>query len=95
MLGSAGLPPAHPRDKSRRYVYFFGRTTLPEEICRNHPDRPAVARCQKYNYGFCHQCLEDEPQCPDPDIYCKFRPQCIVYFELKENRRNHRQQEEN
>ena len=71
------------------------RPTLSDEYCRNHPDRAAAANCQKYPYGFCEECLEAEPQCPDPEIYCKFRPQCIVYFELKENRRNHRIAQEN
>ena len=55
--------------------------------CRNHPDRPSVAYCQKYGYGYCSECLENDPHCSDPDIYCKFRPQCVVYFNYKEAKR--------
>lgn len=54
------------------------------DTCRHHPQRPAVALCQKYNYGLCAQCLEDDPHCSDPEIYCKFRPQCLIHFKYKE-----------
>ena len=57
---------------------------MDSDTCRNHPQRPAVALCQKYNYGLCAQCLEDDPHCSDPEIYCKFRPQCLIYFNYKE-----------
>ena len=30
----------------------------------------------KHNYYLCEECLE----CRDPDIYCKFRPSCLIYF---------------
>lgn len=57
------------------------------EHCRYHPDRPAVARCQKYGYGYCSECLDTDPHCSDPEIYCKFRTQCLVYFRYKEAQR--------
>lgn len=57
------------------------------ETCRNHPDRPSAAMCQKYGYGYCLDCLENDPHCSDPDIYCKFREQCVVNFHYKEQKR--------
>lgn len=59
--------------------------------CRQHPDRPAAALCQKYGHGACAECLENAPQCPDPAIYCKFRPQCLIFFQYKELIRQGRQ----
>ncbi|MFH1057190.1 MAG: hypothetical protein V1797_00760 [Pseudomonadota bacterium] len=59
--------------------------------CRQHPESPAVALCQKYGHGLCAQCLETDPQCPDPTIYCKFRPQCLIFFNYKEQGRQERQ----
>jgi len=60
------------------------------DTCRNHPDRPAVALCQKYGHGYCEECLETDPHCSDPDIYCKFREQCVVHFQYKEHQREKR-----
>lgn len=57
------------------------------ETCRNHPDRKSVAMCQKYGHGYCLECLENDPHCSDPDIYCKFREQCLVHFHYKEHKR--------
>ncbi|MBU4276754.1 MAG: hypothetical protein KKC30_08455 [Proteobacteria bacterium] len=57
------------------------------ETCRNHPDRPSVAMCQKYGHGYCLECLETDAHCSDPDIYCKFREQCLVHFHYKEQKR--------
>lgn len=56
-------------------------------FCRNHPEREAAALCQKYGHGLCADCLDQDPRCSDPDIYCKFRPQCIISFREKESRR--------
>ncbi len=62
----------------------------PDQTCRQHPQEPAAALCQKYGHGLCARCLEDEPACPDPDIYCKYRPQCLIHFNFKEQRRQRR-----
>lgn len=62
--------------------------------CLFHPDQPAAAFCQKYGKGRCLDCLENDPRCPDPEIYCKFREQCVIFFHLKEKRRQERHERE-
>ena len=39
--------------------------------------------CMKYNR---HQ-QGDNPTCQDPKLYCKFRPQCMIHYTEKRNRR--------
>ena len=39
--------------------------------------------CMKYNR---HQ-QGDHPTCRDPKLYCKFRPQCMIHYTEKRNRR--------
>jgi hypothetical protein len=47
--------------------------------CKNHPDSATTYLCQKHNYSVCEQCLN----CSDPNLYCKFRPSCIIFFKAK------------
>ncbi len=59
--------------------------------CRNHPDREALAVCQKHEAGFCSECcecvkIEECCGCLDPRLYCKFRTLCVVW-EMSRNRR--------
>ena len=61
--------------------------------CRNHPDREAVAVCQKHPVGFCRECCEcfsaDRcAECVDPQNYCKSRTQCIIREIARERRRS-------
>jgi uncharacterized 2Fe-2S/4Fe-4S cluster protein (DUF4445 family) len=44
--------------------------------CRNHPDRETSHLCSKHNVYMCEECLK----CNDPDIYCKFRSACTIWF---------------
>ena len=44
--------------------------------CVNHPDRETSYLCMKHNIYMCEECLK----CPDPEIHCKFRPSCPVWF---------------
>jgi len=44
-----------------------------------HPDRRAVAKCQRYERGYCQKCLDESPGCPDAELRCKYRPQCLVH----------------
>ena len=44
--------------------------------CRNHPDRETSYLCSKHNVYMCEECLK----CNDPDIYCKFRSACTIWF---------------
>ena len=47
--------------------------------CINHPDRETSYQCMKHEMYLCEECLE----CRDPDLYCKFRPSCPIYFITK------------
>ncbi len=44
--------------------------------CKNHPNREASYICLKHNNYLCSDCL----QCKDPEIYCKFRTSCVIFF---------------
>ena len=67
---------------------------MSQEHCRHHPAEPAVARCHKHGHGLCAACLDERPACFDPELYCKFRPQCVIAFQEKEARREARRQGE-
>jgi hypothetical protein len=47
--------------------------------CRYHPERKSVLYCEKYEYGYCDECLEARLACSDPEEYCKFRTHCIIW----------------
>ena len=55
--------------------------------CRYHPDREARVVCQKMNFGYCEQCLEECMACTDPCGYCRFRTQCIIWEMCKRSAR--------
>lgn len=44
--------------------------------CVNHPDRETSFLCMKHNTYLCEECLK----CRDPNIYCKFRSSCPIWF---------------
>lgn len=52
--------------------------------CINHPERETSYICMKHNYYLCEECLE----CRDPEIYCKFRSSCPIYFISKKGFEN-------
>jgi hypothetical protein len=47
--------------------------------CLNHPDRETHYLCHKKNIHLCEACLV----CSDPELYCKFRSSCIIWFMTK------------
>jgi hypothetical protein len=47
--------------------------------CVNHPDRETSFICLKQNVYLCEECLA----CSDPELFCKFRPSCIIWFMTK------------
>jgi hypothetical protein len=49
--------------------------------CRNHPNKETSCVCTKYTIYMCEECLK----CSDPDIYCKFRSACTIWFMDKKN----------
>jgi hypothetical protein len=60
--------------------------------CRNHPEREAVAVCQKLGTGFCATCCECPDAaaccgCLDPAVYCQFRTGCLIWEAARERRR--------
>jgi uncharacterized 2Fe-2S/4Fe-4S cluster protein (DUF4445 family) len=50
--------------------------------CINHPERETSYLCMKHNIYLCEECLE----CRDPNIYCKFRSSCPIWFMSRRNR---------
>lgn len=44
--------------------------------CKNHRDEETAYFCQKHEYYVCDKCLK----CNDPEIFCKFRSSCLIYF---------------
>jgi len=44
--------------------------------CACHPEVDTPYRCQKHGIYLCQECLE----CRDPEIYCKFRTACPIWF---------------
>ncbi len=44
--------------------------------CVNHPDRETSFLCMKHNIYMCEECLK----CRAPDIHCKFRSSCPIWF---------------
>ncbi len=44
--------------------------------CRNHPDRETNFMCMKNNVYLCEECAK----CMSPDIHCKFRTSCPIWF---------------
>lgn len=47
--------------------------------CIHHPDRETNFMCQKYGIYMCEECL----QCRDPELYCKYREACTIWFMTK------------
>ena len=48
-------------------------------FCVNHPEVETRFACMKHDVYLCEDCLE----CRDPDIYCKFRTSCPIWFLTK------------
>ncbi len=48
--------------------------------CINHPDRETSFMCMKDGVYLCEECLN----CRNPDIYCKFRSACPIWFMRKD-----------
>jgi hypothetical protein len=47
--------------------------------CRFHPHREACVECQKMEFWYCQECLDECRACTDPCLYCKFRPGCVIW----------------
>ena len=54
--------------------------------CQNHAGREVRVLCQKNpSRGYCEECLDEGVPCFDPEIYCKFRGQCVIWALAREN----------
>ena len=49
------------------------------KTCEKHSDRRADYICMKYETAMCEQCLK----CKDPELYCKHRQSCAIWFLTK------------
>jgi hypothetical protein len=47
----------------------------------NHPDTETGYACMKHQISMCADCME----CRDPEIYCKFRTSCTIWFLTKKS----------
>jgi len=55
--------------------------------CILHLDRETSFVCMKHDVYMCGDCLK----CRDPEIYCKFRSSCPVWFIHKQRKREERE----
>jgi hypothetical protein len=58
------------------------------EKCARHPERETQFQCMKHGVWMCEECLA----CRDPEIYCKNRSACPIWY--MEKRRMRRQKAE-
>lgn len=58
--------------------------------CIHHPDQETSFICMKHQVYLCEDCLA----CRDPELYCKFRQSCPIWFIAREERRNQRRRSE-
>jgi len=56
--------------------------------CRNHPDRETHYLCSKHNVYMCEECLK----CNDPELYCKFRSACPIWYMERRKKRWEKEQ---
>jgi len=50
------------------------------DCCQNAGADEPTYRCEKHRIEMCDTCL----RCKDPDLYCKFRSACMIFFLEKE-----------
>lgn len=47
--------------------------------CSCHPEKETSFMCTKHGVYLCDECLA----CRDPNIYCKHRSSCVIWFMQK------------
>lgn len=50
--------------------------------CCPHDAEIQQYKCEKHQTMMCGACLK----CKDPELYCKFRPSCMIHFIEKERK---------
>ncbi len=51
------------------------------EAACSHSGGDAGILCMKHNIHMCETCMK----CRDPELYCKFRPSCLIWFRRRES----------
>ena len=51
--------------------------------CDETDNEETIYICSKHQTKMCAACA----RCQDPELYCKFRPSCMIHFMDKERRR--------
>jgi hypothetical protein len=51
--------------------------------CARHPEKETRFQCLKHNVWLCDECL----RCRDPELYCKNRSACPIWFIEKRRKR--------
>jgi hypothetical protein len=62
------------------YIIMEPTETETMATCVNHPDKPTGLVCMKYQIHVCEQCAN----CRDPQLYCKHRTACPIWFIAKD-----------
>ena len=57
--------------------------------CTCHPEKYTHFQCLKHGVWLCDDCLK----CRDPELYCKHRSACPIWFMEKRERRRQKEQE--
>lgn len=57
--------------------------------CTCHPEKETRFQCLKHGVWLCDGCL----RCRDPELYCKHRSACPIWFIEKRERRRQKEQE--
>ncbi len=52
--------------------------------CDQPSDHNARFKCEKHQITMCRTCLK----CKDAELYCKFRPSCMIHFLEKERNKD-------
>ena len=50
--------------------------------CDETAENGTAYKCEKHQVTLCDACLK----CRDPELYCKFRPSCMIHFIEKERK---------
>jgi len=48
-------------------------------FCKNHPESESNYYCSKHQIYLCEECLS----CRDPEIFCRYRTSCTIWFLTK------------
>jgi hypothetical protein len=75
---------------AEKFFEYAASAMVDKHHCRYHPERKSLLYCEKYEYGYCEQCLAAILVCTDPELYCKFRTHCIIWENCREDLKNKR-----